>query len=119
MLLSWSNISYSVETATQGSLRILKGVSGMARPSRMTAIMGASGSGKTTLLDSLCGRLKGGRFDGDILLNGAAVSSGQLKVSYVPQQDLLVRQRMSYRSSHVRRVWRDFNRIYIFDCIPS
>ena len=94
MLLSWSSITYSVETATQGSLRILKGVSGMARPSRMTAIMGASGSGKTTLLDSLCGRLKGGRFDGDILLNGAAVSSGQLKVSYVPQQDLLVRHHM-------------------------
>lgn len=49
---------------------LLSNVSGFAKPSTMTALMGSSGAGKTTLLDVLAGRKTLGRITGDILING-------------------------------------------------
>eukprot|EP00897_Mesotaenium_endlicherianum_P003901 jgi/Mesen1/3539/ME000198S02743 len=49
---------------------LLSGVSGLAKPGSMTALMGSSGAGKTTLLDVLAGRNTMGRVRGDILING-------------------------------------------------
>lgn len=53
--LVFKHMWYSVEVpkAQGGTVRteLLKGVSGYAKPSKMTALMGSSGAGKTTLLD--------------------------------------------------------------------
>eukprot|EP00930_Biecheleria_cincta_P046880 TRINITY_DN32408_c0_g1_i1.p1 TRINITY_DN32408_c0_g1~~TRINITY_DN32408_c0_g1_i1.p1 ORF type:complete len:717 (+),score=113.06 TRINITY_DN32408_c0_g1_i1:63-2213(+) len=47
----WRDITFGV-----GEHRILNGVTGMALPGKITAVMGPSGSGKTTLLNVLSGR---------------------------------------------------------------
>ncbi|KAE9350728.1 ABC transporter G family member 36 [Phytophthora rubi] len=60
----------SHDKAEQGMLQILKGVSGVARPGCMTALMGSSGAGKTTLMDVIAHRKTGGSVRGRILLNG-------------------------------------------------
>eukprot|EP01084_Bolivina_argentea_P141711 248999_1 len=46
------------ETQTPHTIKILKGVSGCAKPGELYAIMGASGGGKTTLLSILTGRIR-------------------------------------------------------------
>ena len=46
---------------------ILKDLSGIFHPGRLTALMGPSGSGKTTLMDILAGRKSGaGKIDGEV-----------------------------------------------------
>ena len=40
-------------------LAILKGVSGVVRPSRLTLLLGPPGGGRSTLLKALAGRLQG------------------------------------------------------------
>lgn len=53
-----------------GSKCLLQGVSGIAVPGRLTALMGASGAGKSTLLDVIAGRKTAGAMEGAIFLNG-------------------------------------------------
>ena len=58
----------------------------------MLALMGPSGAGKSTLLDLLAGRIKSGRREGDIMVNGHSTSGGfKLKsiATYVMQEDHL------------------------------
>ncbi|PSC69376.1 ATP-binding cassette transporter isoform B [Micractinium conductrix] len=53
-----------------GTLRLLRNVSGAFRPGVLTALMGASGAGKSTLMDVLAGRKTGGVTSGEIHVNG-------------------------------------------------
>ncbi|KAL3996741.1 macrophage-stimulating 1 receptor [Sarotherodon galilaeus] len=70
---------------------ILHDVSGIIRPG-MNAIMGATGSGKTSLLDVLAGRKNpAGLRQGNVLVNGKAVTSDlRLSSAYVVQDDILM-----------------------------
>ena len=52
--LTWENVVYTVKSKRKKKV-LLNGVSGIARPGTMTALMGPSGAGKTTLLDVLAG----------------------------------------------------------------
>lgn len=55
--LKWSNLRSTMQTDDKsGEKCILKGVTGMATPGRLCAIMGPSGSGKTSLLTALAGQ---------------------------------------------------------------
>jgi len=59
--------------AHPGMLPILRGVSFVARPGEVLAVMGPSGSGKTSLVAAVAGRLRGGgdyAVDGDVLIGG-------------------------------------------------
>lgn len=103
-IISWDNITFTVDSPTQGHLQILQNISGYAVGGRLLAILGASGSGKTTLLDILCNRKRNGvhgRIHGNILINGekrgsrggvdnSATSKQRHHFSYVPQHDLLL-----------------------------
>ncbi len=46
---------------------ILKGVTGIIRPQRLTCILGASGAGKTSLLNILSGSLVSGTLSGQLV----------------------------------------------------
>ena len=72
---------------------ILRGVSGVAAPGSLLAVLGPSGGGKTTLLNALAGRISDVR--GPVLLNGARRSSEDVRAlkrrtGYVMQDDLLL-----------------------------
>lgn len=89
--LAFSDVWYTVNVLDEAkrpvSLDLLKGVSGWARPGRLTALMGSSGAGKTTLLDVLAGRKTTGKVRGHILVNHAPVDFKSFKrmVGYVEQ----------------------------------
>ncbi|KAJ0972688.1 hypothetical protein J5N97_020647 [Dioscorea zingiberensis] len=71
--------------------KILKGVSGILRPSRMTLLLGPPSSGKTTLLLSLAGKLdKKLRRSGKITYCGHELSEfvPQRTCAYISQYDL-------------------------------
>ncbi len=71
---------------------ILKAISGIFRPGRLTAIMGPSGAGKTSLLDVLAGNVVGGHISGTIMVNGERFSGKNLKEisGFVFQDDVLL-----------------------------
>nr|WOD55111.1 ABCG transpoter White [Hymenopus coronatus] len=72
---------------------ILKGVSGIARPGELLAIMGSSGAGKTTLLNTLMFRSPPSlTVSGQRCVNGLPVSSNTLTSlsAYVQQDDLFI-----------------------------
>lgn len=72
---------------------ILRSISGLFRPGRLTAVMGASGAGKTTLLSVLAGNVEGGSIKGHIQVNGEDFSEvGKMqKISgFVFQDDILL-----------------------------
>ncbi|CAM8983166.1 unnamed protein product [Rhodiola kirilowii] len=69
---------------------ILHGISGMASPGEILAILGPSGSGKSTLLNALAGRLHGSGLTGAILANEEKRSKAVLKrTGFVTQDDVL------------------------------
>ncbi|XP_061340282.1 ABC transporter G family member 39-like isoform X3 [Gastrolobium bilobum] len=76
--LAFNHISYYVdmpaEVRSQGinkdRLQLLRDVSGVFRPSILTALVGISGAGKTTLMDVLAGRKTGGYIEGSISISG-------------------------------------------------
>ena len=77
--LSWSNVTYSVETKvdkTVSTKTILDGVSGSLEPGKLLALLGPSGSGKTSMLNALAGRVPvcspNDRLTGSITVNGTA-----------------------------------------------
>mmetsp|Transcript_10840 Transcript_10840/g.16461 ORF Transcript_10840/g.16461 Transcript_10840/m.16461 type:complete len:166 (-) Transcript_10840:1565-2062(-) len=93
VLLSWRDIRFSVpskldkndrasllnEFEEKGRKPVLKGITGVAKPGQVLAIMGASGSGKTSLLNILAQRLalsKGAALRGDVKVNGLPVKAG-------------------------------------------
>ncbi|OVA05946.1 ABC transporter-like [Macleaya cordata] len=61
--------------------KILRGVSGIVRPSRMTLLLGPPGSGKTTLLQALSGKL-----DNELRVSGKITYCGHELSDFVPQR---------------------------------
>ncbi|XP_027084053.1 pleiotropic drug resistance protein 2 [Coffea arabica] len=62
-------------------VRILEGVSGIVRPTRMTLLLGPPGSGKTTLLKALAGKA-----DDDLRVTGKITYCGHEFHEFVPQR---------------------------------
>ncbi|KAK2655148.1 hypothetical protein Ddye_008200 [Dipteronia dyeriana] len=62
-------------------IQILKDVSGVVRPSRMTLILGPPGSGKTTLMLALAGKL-----GDDLRTSGKVTYCGHELTEFVPQR---------------------------------
>uniref|UniRef100_A0A7E5A182 ABC transporter domain-containing protein n=1 Tax=Panagrellus redivivus TaxID=6233 RepID=A0A7E5A182_PANRE len=72
---------------------VLHGVSGVAEPGEILAIMGESGAGKTTLMNVLTQRnLKTLEVDGEITVNGEDLTKQELQrmSSYVQQTDIFM-----------------------------
>ncbi|KAF4321260.1 hypothetical protein JM18_002517 [Phytophthora kernoviae] len=90
--VAFKNVWYSVPNAnnTNETIDLLKGVSGVARPGTITALMGSSGAGKTTLIDVIAGRKNTGVVRGKILLNGHEATSLTIRrcTGYCEQTDI-------------------------------
>ncbi|KAF0708649.1 Aste57867_6273 [Aphanomyces stellatus] len=90
--LTFRDLHYFVPNPTKGQpeLELLKGVSGVALPGTVTALMGSSGAGKTTLMDVIAGRKTGGKIVGDILLNGYPATDLAIRrcTGYCEQMDI-------------------------------
>ncbi|CAL5207748.1 unnamed protein product [Lathyrus oleraceus] len=72
-------------------IKILKDVTGIVKPSRMTLLLGPPGSGKTTLLQALAGKMdKDLRASGRVTYNGHELSEfvPQRTCAYISQDDL-------------------------------
>ncbi|KAK8477807.1 hypothetical protein V6N11_008340 [Hibiscus sabdariffa] len=102
-LPSLSNVARNVGESALGmlgikltkttNLTILKDVSGMVKPSRMTLLLGPPSSGKTTLLLALAGKLDESlRVKGDVTYNGYRLNEFVPKKTsaYISQNDLHV-----------------------------
>ncbi|KAL5558464.1 hypothetical protein UlMin_034675 [Ulmus minor] len=77
-------------TAATNERTILHGITGMASPGEIMAILGPSGSGKSTLLNALAGRLQGHGLTGTVLANGRRLDKTTLRrTGFVTQDDLL------------------------------
>jgi len=95
----WRDITFGV-----GEHQILNGVTGMALPGKITAVMGPSGSGKTTLLNVLSGRQRTSgysrsgnnksevSFSGEVFCRGTPVETTYFrgKTAYVFQDNRLL-----------------------------
>ncbi|KAI9344655.1 P-loop containing nucleoside triphosphate hydrolase protein [Obelidium mucronatum] len=85
---------------------ILKGVNGMIRSKKLTAIMGPSGCGKTTFMSVLMGKVA--RTSGKLLINNDECEMSKYKkiIGYVPQEDIMLREltvrENIYHSARVR-----------------
>jgi len=103
--LTFKELSYSVsvkkkkskhfQKAPRERRELLRGISGICRPSELTAIMGASGAGKTTLLNLLSVRLsskKGNILKGEFLANNKKYDIHLFCkfAGYVMQNDILL-----------------------------
>ncbi|CAL0299728.1 unnamed protein product [Lupinus luteus] len=99
--LKFEDVSYSISLQSQKNKdcisrqepnpkkKVLTGVTGMALPGELTAMLGPSGSGKTTLLTALAGRLAG-KITGTITYNGNPNSNSvKRKIGFVSQDDVL------------------------------
>ncbi|DBA93405.1 TPA: hypothetical protein ACH3X2_003675 [Trebouxia sp. C0005] len=71
--------------------KVLAGVTGRLRESRMTAIMGPSGAGKTSLMAALAGKASYGTVSGSVKVNGKADKLLRYKrvMGFVPQDDIM------------------------------
>jgi hypothetical protein len=77
----------------QATLTILRDVSGVVRPSRMTLLLGPPSSGKTTLLLALAGKLDAALgCSGDITYNGFVLNEfvPEKTAAYISQNDVHV-----------------------------
>ncbi|KAJ3686419.1 hypothetical protein LUZ61_015583 [Rhynchospora tenuis] len=82
-----------VPLAKRTTLTILKDVSGIIKPSRMTLLLGPPSSGKTTLLLALAGKLDPTlKLSGEITYNGYALDEfvPQKTAAYISQTDVHV-----------------------------
>ncbi|GAB1608806.1 protein white-like [Argonauta hians] len=84
---------------------ILKGVSGVAKPGAVLAIIGSSGAGKSTLMNVLAGRCGNSvEVSGEVTINGCKIDELLGDISaYVQQEDALipsltVREQLNFRA---------------------
>ncbi|XP_047177423.1 ABC transporter G family member 1-like [Vigna umbellata] len=86
--LTWKDVWVTASNRKNGSISILEGLTGYAKPGQLLAIMGPSGCGKSTLLDTLAGRLSSKmRQSGEILINGHKQRLTYGTSAYVTQDD--------------------------------
>nr|CCC93861.1 unnamed protein product [Trypanosoma congolense IL3000] len=90
-VLTFKNITYSVEDGSGETKQILRGISGYVRAGELLAILGPSGAGKSTLLDIMARNQRGATVGGEVLLQGRFVTLGAFRriIGYVQQEDLL------------------------------
>jgi ABC-type multidrug transport system ATPase subunit/ABC-type multidrug transport system permease subunit len=89
--LSFEDITYSVELPKKGGTKqLLRGISGVAKPGSLTALMGASGAGKTTLRDVLAFRKTTGTIGGKTQINGNTVTAAEFSrlAGFAEQEDI-------------------------------
>ncbi|KAK6354983.1 hypothetical protein TWF696_004109 [Orbilia brochopaga] len=87
-IFTWQNVSYTIPTKN-GPLKLLDDVSGIVRPGKLTALMGASGAGKTTLLNALAQRMTFGTITGTFLVDGKPLpKSFQRATGFAQQEDI-------------------------------
>jgi len=82
-----------IQFAKKAQLTILKDISGVIKPGRMTLLLGPPSSGKTTLLLALAGKLdKSLQVSGDITYNGYQLDEfvPRKTSAYISQNDLHV-----------------------------
>lgn len=97
--LEWKDINFSIRLKKKSKEEeekrrdLLCGISGLARPGELLAIMGSSGAGKTTLLNTLAGRIRtkaGSELNGRVFVNGKhRDASWRRTAGYVEQFDLM------------------------------
>lgn len=86
-----NNVSYVIKEK-----QILKEITAVFQPGRLSVLVGPSGSGKTSLLSLIAGlkgsQPKGSRVTGDILYNGTILSPDKVKkiVGFVFQEDVIL-----------------------------
>ncbi|KAJ9605043.1 FAD-dependent urate hydroxylase [Cladophialophora chaetospira] len=87
MALQFENVSYGLK-----GKEILSGISGIAHPGQITAIMGASGAGKSTFLDILARKNKRGTVVGNMYVGGEKILDTEYRnvIGYVDQEDTLL-----------------------------
>ena len=89
-------LSRCVPGVSREEKQILNEISGYAEPGKFLAIIGPSGAGKTTLLNILCRRMRIGRKEGEMTLNGKSLNSSSYNekytkaIGYVLQHDALL-----------------------------
>ena len=84
--LQFEDLSYTLNNKT-----IISGISGVAHPGQVMAIMGASGAGKSTFLDILARKNKRGVVHGNLYVNGEKVPDDTYRnvVGFVDQEDAM------------------------------
>ncbi|KAI0507059.1 hypothetical protein KFK09_013177 [Dendrobium nobile] len=91
VFLTWEKLWVFVSGHKGERVPVLSGLTGLAQPGEVLAIMGPSGCGKSTLLDSLAGRLAPNLSQsGDILINGSKRILAYGTSAYVTQDDVLM-----------------------------
>lgn len=87
MALQFEHLHYTLK-----GKEILSGISGIASPGQITAVMGASGAGKSTFLDILARKNKRGTTTGSMYVNGEKLIDRDYKnvIGYVDQEDALL-----------------------------
>lgn len=96
--LVYENLCFSVMVKEPGKKTetkkdIIKGISGIIQPARLTAVMGASGAGKTSLLNLLAGHVSNqSGVSGSISVNGEDMMGGRMRTisGFVHQEDVIL-----------------------------
>lgn len=87
MALQFENVIYNLK-----GKEILSGISGIAHPGQIMAVMGASGAGKSTFLDILARKNKRGIASGNMFVNGEKILDHEYRnvIGFVDQDDTLL-----------------------------
>ncbi|KAK8951651.1 ABC transporter G family member 11 [Platanthera zijinensis] len=91
VFLTWQDLWVFADGRKEEHVPVISGLTGLAQPGQILAIMGPSGCGKSTLLDALAGRLAPNlRLTGEILTNGQKQPLTFGTSAYVTQEDVLM-----------------------------
>jgi ABC-type sugar transport system ATPase subunit len=98
LAITYEDLRYTVqvkdaETKKMVSKEILKGLTGVLKPARLTAVMGASGAGKTTFLNLLSGYpASSATVSGSIKVSGHEISPAKMRgiSGFVHQEDVIM-----------------------------